>query len=139
MFTKEIIITYLLIPWSWVLLEKLIGSQLVKKFPIFYGTRRFITAFTCHLSLSWARSIQSKPTYRTSWRSILILFYYLRLGLPSGLFPWSFSIKTLYINLSYLRTCQMPRPSHQVSHQYKTTGKITVLYFLTFCGPCMMI
>jgi len=27
-------------------LEKLTGSQLVKKFPAFYGTRRFITAFT---------------------------------------------------------------------------------------------
>ena len=47
--------TYLLIPWSRVLLEKLTGSQLVKKFPAFYGTRRFITAFTSarHLSLSW--------------------------------------------------------------------------------------
>jgi hypothetical protein len=35
-------------------LEKLTGFQLVKKFPIFYGTRRFITAFTSvrHLSLS---------------------------------------------------------------------------------------
>jgi hypothetical protein len=28
--------TYLLIPWGRVLLEKLTGSQLVKKFPIFY-------------------------------------------------------------------------------------------------------
>jgi hypothetical protein len=42
-------------PWSRVLLEKLIGPQLVKKFPAFYGTRRFITAFTRahHLSLSF--------------------------------------------------------------------------------------
>jgi len=47
-------ITYLLTPCSRVLLEKLIGSQLVKKFPTFYGTRRFITSFTTtlHLSLS---------------------------------------------------------------------------------------
>ena len=32
-------------------------DQLVKKFPTFYGTRRFITAFTSarHPSLSWAR------------------------------------------------------------------------------------
>ena len=37
---------YLLNPWSRVLLEKLTGSQLVKKFPTFYGTRMFITAFT---------------------------------------------------------------------------------------------
>jgi len=46
--------TYLLIPLSKILLEKLTGSQLVKKFPAFYETRRFITAFTSarHLSLS---------------------------------------------------------------------------------------
>jgi len=48
------LITYLLIPWRRVLLEKLTGSQLVKKFPAFYGTQKFITAFTSdrHLSLS---------------------------------------------------------------------------------------
>jgi hypothetical protein len=67
--------TYLLTPRSRVLLEKLTGLQLVKKFPAFYGTRRYITAFTSarHLSLSWASSIQSIPPYPTSWRSILIL------------------------------------------------------------------
>jgi len=38
--------------------------QLVKKLSVFYGTRGFITAFTSarHLSLSWARSVQSMPT-----------------------------------------------------------------------------
>ena len=47
-------ITYSLIPWNRVLLKKPIGLQLVKKFPAFYGTRRFITTFTSarHLSLS---------------------------------------------------------------------------------------
>jgi len=40
---------YILNPWSRVLLEKITGLQLVKKFPAFYGTRRFITAFTCAL------------------------------------------------------------------------------------------
>ena len=40
------ILTYLLTPWCRVLLEKLTGLQLVKKFPAFYGTRRFITALT---------------------------------------------------------------------------------------------
>jgi hypothetical protein len=40
---------YLLSPRSRVLLEKLIGTQLVKKFPTFYGNRRFITAFTSAL------------------------------------------------------------------------------------------
>jgi len=45
---------YSLTPWSRVLLEKQTGFQLVKEFPAFYGTRRFITAFTSarHLSQS---------------------------------------------------------------------------------------
>jgi len=55
--------TYLLTPWSRVLLEKLTSSHLVKKFPALYGTRMFIAVFTnaSHLSLSSASSIQSKP------------------------------------------------------------------------------
>jgi len=44
-------LTHSLTPWSRVLLEKLTGFQLVKKFPAFYGTRRFITAFTRALHL----------------------------------------------------------------------------------------
>jgi hypothetical protein len=49
---KEIILLHT--PWSRVFCEKLTGSQLVKKFPPFYGTRRLITTFTSahHLSLS---------------------------------------------------------------------------------------
>ena len=52
---------YLLTPCRRVLLEKLTGLQLVKKFPAFHGTRRFITALTSirHLSLTWASPIQS--------------------------------------------------------------------------------
>ena len=48
------LLTSFLTPWSRVLLEKLTGLQLVKKFPAFYVTPKFITAFTSanHLSLS---------------------------------------------------------------------------------------
>jgi hypothetical protein len=61
--TSNNISAYLFTPWSTVLLEKLTGLQLVKKFPAFYGTWRSITAFTSahHLSLSWASLIQSLP------------------------------------------------------------------------------
>ena len=80
------------------LLEKLTGSQPVKKFLAFYGTRKFITAFTSarHLSLSWARSIQSMPPHLNSWRSILILSSNLCLGLPSGLYLSGLPTKPLY-------------------------------------------
>ena len=51
------LLSYSLTPWSRVLLENPIGSQLHKKFLTFYGTQRFITAFRSarHLSLSWAQ------------------------------------------------------------------------------------
>jgi len=47
-----LVITYLITLCSRFPLEKLTGSQLVKKFPVFYGTRRFITAFTSARYLS---------------------------------------------------------------------------------------
>jgi hypothetical protein len=75
-------------PCSRVLLEKVTVFQVVKKFPTFYGTRKFITAFTSarHLSLSWASSTHSIPLHPNSWRSILILSSHLRLRLTSGFF-----------------------------------------------------
>ena len=89
MSTKVCKLTDLLTPWCRVLLEKLTGLQLVKKFPAYHGTRRFITALTSvrYLSLSWASPIQSIYPHPTSWRSILILSTHLHLGLPSGLLP----------------------------------------------------
>jgi hypothetical protein len=56
--------------------EKLPIVQPLKNFSAFYGTRRFITAFTraLHWSLSWVRSIQSILSHPIPLRSILILF-----------------------------------------------------------------
>ena len=100
-------VTYLLTPWCRVLLEKLTGLQLVKTFPAFHWTRRFITALTCvrHLSLSWASPIQSTCSHPTSRRFILILSIHLRLGLLSGLFPSGFPTKTL--NKTIYRTANL--------------------------------
>ena len=106
--------TNLLTPWSRVLLEKLTGSQLVKKFPIFYGTRRFITALTSirHLSLFGARSIQSMPPHHNSWRSILILSSHR----PLGLSKWSLALRFPHQYRIYafplLQTRYMLHPSY---------------------------
>jgi len=69
-----------------VLLEILTRSQLVKKFPAYYWTRRFITIFTSarHLSLSSASSFQSITPHPTSWISILILSSHLCLGISNN-------------------------------------------------------
>jgi len=121
------LLTYLL------LLEKLTDLQLVKKFPAFHGTRRFITARTSvhHLSPSWAGPTQSIYQHPKSWRSILILSTNLRLGLHSVLFPSStlsifvlllwFSLETWIISvnsakLTYLLTyCMVQSPSWEAN------------------------
>ena len=89
--------SYLLTPWSRVLLEKLTGSAVSQEIPRIFGTRRFLTVLTSarHLSLSWANSIQSPQPPPTSWISDIILSSHLRLGLHNGLFPSDFPTRTL--------------------------------------------
>ena len=60
LFFNTFVLTYSMVQSpSWE--ANLTGLQLVKKFPAFHGTRKFITALTSvhHLSLSWASPIQS--------------------------------------------------------------------------------
>jgi hypothetical protein len=70
-------LTHSLTPWNTVLPVKLTATQLVKKFPACYGTRRVTTVFirARHRSLSWARCSQSTPSDPISLRSILIISY----------------------------------------------------------------
>ena len=83
---------YLITPWSRVILEKLKTCKPVKKFPAFYGTQRFITAFQSahHLSVL----SQLNPVYAPHPTSS-----HLCLGIPSGLFPSGLPTKTLYMPL----------------------------------------
>ena len=125
--------THLLTPWSTVLLEKLTYLQLVKKFPAFYGTRKFITVFTSarQLSLSWASSIQSIPPHPTSWRSILILSSHRRLGLPSGHFHLRFPHKNpIRSPLLSPYTLHAPPPSHSFRFYHPNNSGWAVLYKL---------
>ena len=107
-------VTTLLTLWSSILLEKLSGSQLDKKIPAFYGTRRFNITFTSalHLFVSWARSIQPMPPHPTSSRSILILSPHLCLGLPNGLFPLGLPHQNPIYTSALPHKCHMPYPSH---------------------------
>ena len=49
--TCFVVVIHLLTAWSRVLLGKPSGSQLGKKFPTFYGIRRFITTFAISCQL----------------------------------------------------------------------------------------
>jgi hypothetical protein len=87
-----------LTPGSGALLERSLVVWTLDSFPAFYETRRFNTEFTraLHLSLSWARPIQSKLPHPDSKRFILILSNHLNLGLSSGLLPSGFPTNNLY-------------------------------------------
>ena len=95
-------ILYLLTPWCRVLLEKLTGLQLVKRFPAFYGTRRFITAFTSFRHMPTTHLLEIHPniihpsTPRSPQRSLSLRFPHQDLIRPP-LLP---------------HTSHMPSPSH---------------------------
>jgi hypothetical protein len=97
------LLTYLLTPWSRVLLEKLtVNFAASQEISRIYGTRKSLTVPTSarQLSLSWTNSIQSPQPHPTFWRSILILSSHLRLGLPNGLFFSGIPTNTLCTPLS---------------------------------------
>jgi len=86
--------------WSSLLREKLTGPQLVKKFSVFYGACKFITAFTSvrHLSLFSAVPIQSISPLSISWRSILVIYSHLLSGLAKSILPSGRPTKPLYVS-----------------------------------------
>ena len=105
-------VTYLLTTWNRVL-EKLTGSQLVKKLPEFYGTRRFITMFTrgCCLSIL----IQINSVHSSTSHCLKIHF---NIILPSthGSSKWALSLrfnqKNPVCTSPLLHMCYMPHLSH---------------------------
>jgi hypothetical protein len=110
--------------WGKVLLEVLIVPRIVNKFPSFYRIQMFITVFTTarHWPLSCVRWIQSTLFHPISQRSILILFFHRRLGLPSGLFPSGFPIKILNAFLIFPMRALITLTSHSLWFDYSNSS-----------------
>jgi hypothetical protein len=120
MLNTVLCVLYQFTPQSRALLEKHIVTQLFEKYPIFYGTQRFIIVFTRahHWSLTWAHWIQFTHLQHIALRSILILSSKLHLGLPGGLFHSSFIRFCMHFYLPY--TYFMSHPSEPwFSHSKK--------------------
>ena len=128
----------LLTPRRTVLLQKLISFQLVKKSPAFYGTRKFITAFTSarHLSLSWDRSIQPIPPSH-------FLKIHPNINLPSlpGSPKWSFFLRLPHQNSVYASPLPHFTQTHSTGPQgVETTHRLcwSVISF-GMCGASLII
>ena len=98
-----IILTYLLTPWSRVLLEKLTGKlcSYSRNSPHLWNPKVPHRTHKCPPPVPILSQLHPVPTTPpTSWRSILILYSHLRLGFPNGLFPSGFPTNTLCTPLS---------------------------------------
>jgi hypothetical protein len=115
-----------LTPCSRALLEKLTVPQLVKKFPAFYGSRRFITAFTRarHLPLSWASSIQSMPA-----------FYFLKIHFNFTLPPTSGSPKSSLRSPHQNYVCTSVFPHTFCTKKSRTPNVVTTSKHPPVCEP----
>jgi len=91
------LLTYLLSPWSTVLLEKLTGFQVFKKFPAFYGTRSSLPHSQLPAIYPYPESDRSVHTPTSHFLKILLnIILPSTSWSPSGLFPSGSPTKTLY-------------------------------------------
>jgi len=127
------LLTYLLTPWCRVLLEKLTGLQLVKKFPAFYGTQMFIT----YLLTPWCRVLLEKltalqlvkkfPAFHGTRRFITALTSVRHLSLS-----WASPIQSIYPHPTSWRSILILSTHLHLGH-WSTTKWTKYMCFLTVC------
>jgi len=101
---------YLLTSWSRVLPEKLPCLQLVKKFPTFYGTQRFITAFTSVRHCPYPEPTQSSPYPHIPLPEDPSLYYH-------PIYSWVSPVVSLpQVSPPKPCTCLSPPPMHYLPH-----------------------
>jgi hypothetical protein len=108
--------TYLLAPWSRVLLEKLTGFQLVKKFPAFYGTpKAHYRIHKCPPSVSILS--QPNPVHTPTFHFLIIHPYMILPSMP-GSPQWSLSLRFSHQN--HIHASLLPYPGYipRLYHYY---------------------
>lgn len=103
---------------------KLISAELVNKFPVFSGNRRFVAIFTTasHWSNSESDGFSPQTLHRISVRWTLILSSHLRLVLPnSPILQVFLSTSCMHFFISLMRaTCPVhhisPTANHEAAH-----------------------
>ena len=97
---------YLLIPWS-IVLNRISASQEISR--ILWNQKVHYGIHKCPPSVPVMSQLDPVHTPTSNFLKILILSSHLRLGLPSGLFPSGFPIKTQYT--SFLSPIRATRPA----------------------------
>jgi len=118
---------------------KVSKSSASHEIPAICENQRFITALitALYLHLSWARAIKYMTKYRILWTYILILYFHLRLGIPSDLFLSHLPTKTPYQLSSPPQVLHAPPISFFSFWLSVSNADQTALRYVVFSTPML--